>query len=161
MLYKKVIVLVLSFGLLMSFGSCDKDEDRPQDEIDQEKIEKYIEDNNLETTKTASGLHYIIYEPGNDKHPDDYSFIVAPYKGYYISGEVFDAGELNEIQVGALFPGVREGLKLIGEGGKINLILPASLGDGLIYKDTITYSIRIFEQRFSIISTNPVFFSLP
>ena len=145
MLFKKVIFLVMGFALLASFGSCDKDEERPQDEIDQEKIEKYIEENNLETTKTASGLHYIIYEPGNDKHPDDYSYITSPYRGYFMNGEIFDAGELYNIQLGVLYPGVREGLKLIGEGGEIKLILPASLGDGLIYKDTVTYSIRVFD----------------
>jgi FKBP-type peptidyl-prolyl cis-trans isomerase len=145
MLTKRIIILFVGISLMVGFASCKKDDEKSQDEIDQEKIEKYIEENNLETTKTASGLHYIIYEAGNDKHPDDYSYIFSPYRGYFMNGELFDAGELNSVQLGALFPGVREGLKFIGEGGKIKLILPASLGDGLIYKDTVTYSIRVFD----------------
>jgi FKBP-type peptidyl-prolyl cis-trans isomerase FkpA len=145
MLTKRLIILFLGLALMAGLASCKKDDEKSQDEIDQEKIEKYIKENNLETTKTASGLHYIIYKPGNDKHPDDYSYIFSPYRGYFMNGEVFDAGELNNVLLGALFPGVREGLKLIGEGGEIKLILPASLGDGLIYKDTVTYSIRVFD----------------
>ena len=142
---KRILLFALIGFSILSFEACDKGPS--QEEIDQELIEDYVLANNLETTKTESGLHYIIYEEGDDNHPDYYSFIVAKYKGYLLDGTVFDDGstELNA-QLASMIPGWIEGLQYIGEGGKMLLIIPSNLGYGGIEKIGIPeYSVLVFE----------------
>ncbi len=144
---KKIFLFALMGIAILSFDSCDKGPS--QEEIDQELIEAYILENNLNTTKTDSGLHYIIYEEGEDNHPDYYSFIIARYKGYLLDGTVFDDGsqELNA-QLAQMIPGWIEGLQLIGEGGEMLLIVPSKLGYGGVDKVGIPeYSVLIFEIK--------------
>jgi FKBP-type peptidyl-prolyl cis-trans isomerase FkpA len=128
---KKSLFVLFTAIVLFGIGSC-KDKGPSQEEIDQLLIEQYIADNNLETTKTASGLHYIIYEPGDSlNHPNFYSYIEAKYKGELLDGSVFDDGSVEmSANLNALIPGWIEGLQLIGEGGKIFLIIPSALGYG-------------------------------
>lgn len=146
MLTRNGLLVVLSFLLLLGFGSCEKDE-VDQEAIDQELIEEYILENNLTTTKTASGLHYIISNPGDDNHPNYYSYIVATYEGYLLNGYVFDDGATElKVDLSNLVPGCIEGLPLIGEGGVIKLIIPSNLGYGGIEKDGIPeYSVLVFD----------------
>lgn len=140
-------ILLLSLVFVLGISSCDKEDDIDHAALDQELIEKYIDDNNLSTIKTASGLHYIISEPGDDNHPTMNSYIVATYKGYLLDGSVFDDGlyQLEE-RLYKLIPGWREGLPLIGEGGKIKLILPSDMGYGGVEQNGIPeYSVLIFD----------------
>ncbi|PLX04426.1 MAG: peptidylprolyl isomerase [Marinilabiliales bacterium] len=146
-MFKKIFLFALMGISILSFDSCDKGPS--QEEIDQELIEAYILENNLNTTKTESGLHYIIYDEGDDNHPDYYSFIIARYKGYLLDGTVFDDGsqELN-VQLAQMIPGWIEGLQLIGEGGEMLLIIPSNLGYGGIAKAKIPeYSVLVFELK--------------
>lgn len=144
---KKIFLFFLMGIALLMFDACDKGPS--QEEIDQELIEEYILENNLNTTKTESGLHYIIYDEGDDNHPNYNSFIVASYKGYLLNGNVFDDGsqELNA-QLGQMITGWIEGLQLIGEGGEMLLIVPSNMGYGGIEKIGIPeYSVLVFELK--------------
>lgn len=84
-------------------------------------------------TKTASGLYYEILAPGNpDKKPTNADRVKVMYTGSLIDGKAFDKSpEPIEFAVGGVVPGFSEGLKLIGEGGKIRLYIPGSLGYGM------------------------------
>jgi FKBP-type peptidyl-prolyl cis-trans isomerase FkpA len=146
MLSRNGLIVLLGIILILSIGSCKKDE-VDQEALDQELIEAYIDENNLTTTKTASGLHYIIGSSGDDNHPNYYSFIVATYEGYLLDGSVFDDGSMQlESNLGQLIPGWIEGLPYIGEGGKIKLIIPSNLGYGGMEKDGIPeYSVLVFD----------------
>ena len=147
MLVKNGIISVFILLLILSIGSCKKDEGPDQEVVDKELIEAYVEANNLETTVTESGLHYIISETGDDNHPNYNSFIIATYKGYLLDGTVFDPGNQQlEVFLGQLVPGWIEGLPLIGEGGKIKLIIPSKLGYGGVEKELIPeYSVLVFD----------------
>lgn len=147
MLIKKGIISVLVLLLILSIGSCKKDDGPDQEVIDKELIEAYVAANNLETTVTESGLHYIIYEAGDDNHPNYNSFIIATYKGYLLDGTIFDAGDQQlEVFLGQLVPGWIEGLPKIGEGGKMKLIIPSRLGYGGVEKENIPeYSVLVFD----------------
>lgn len=116
---------------MLAIASC-KDDDEPdgpsQKDIDQQLIEQYITDNNLTTTKTESGLHYIIIVPGNDNHPVPNSWIEGVYEGELLDGSDFTNGlQVLETRLWQLIPGCQEGLSHIGEGGKIKLLIPSDL----------------------------------
>lgn len=139
------ILKILPLLIIVLFMSCKKD--TPQEDIDEQLIQEYIAANNLETTKTESGLHYIIYDEGNDNRPDYYSFIMATYKGYLLDGSVFDDGSQElQTQLANMIPGWIEGLQLVGEGGRMLLIIPSKLGYGGVEKVNIPeYSVLVFE----------------
>jgi len=123
---------VLMLGVVLFSGSaCKKEEDNnEQAAIDKALIETYISDNQLDAKSTASGLYYVIRESGNDEHPTVYSTVTVAYKGYLLNGDVFDESLAYTERLGLLIQGWREGIPLIGKGGKIKLIVPSALGYG-------------------------------
>lgn len=84
--------------------------------------------------KTASGLQYIIREAGNATKPGPQDTVVVRYKGTLPDGSVFDevAADADpiELTLDGVIKGWTEGLQLVGEGGKINLVIPSELGYG-------------------------------
>ena len=82
---------------------------------------------------TESGLQYKIIEPGSELKPvNDKDTVWVNYKGTLLNGNVFDEsnGEPVRLYLNRVVKGWSEGLKLIGEGGKIQLFIPADLGYG-------------------------------
>lgn len=82
---------------------------------------------------TESGLQYIIREAGNEVKPTAQDTVFVNYKGTLIDGTVFDQSNTpNGIQMNLnmVIKGWTEGLQLIGEGGKMKLIIPSELGYG-------------------------------
>jgi FKBP-type peptidyl-prolyl cis-trans isomerase len=86
-------------------------------------------DDKGEFTTTASGLMYRIFEPGNDKKPTIDSTITAKYRGWLDSGKEFDSGTITYPLV-QLVKGWQEGLPMIGEGGRMEMIIPSKIGYG-------------------------------
>ena len=85
--------------------------------------------------ETESGLQYKIIEPGNDNKPTEANDTVwVRYKGTTLDGNVFDEVKAEDDSVrmvlGRVIPGWTEGMKLIGEGGKVQLFIPANLAYG-------------------------------
>lgn len=119
----KNLLLLLTLGGLLGFMGCGGDEDTVS-------IEEYILANNLNTQQTASGLHYIIENPGTGSSPDLSSTININYKGYLLNGDVFDSGDDVTFPLSNLILGWQEGLQLIGSGGRIILLIPSDLAYG-------------------------------
>lgn len=95
----------------------------------QQFIENFLKESGVE--KTESGLAYKIIEPGSDVKPvSDQDTVWVNYNGTLIDGTVFDKGEDIDFQLGGVISGWTEGMKLIGEGGKIKLVIPAELAYG-------------------------------
>ena len=61
-------ILIICIPVLFLF-SCGEDQ-RPQYEIDQEKIEEYLADHNLNAQIHDSGVYYIIEKEGTGDHPN-------------------------------------------------------------------------------------------
>lgn len=86
--------------------------------------------------KTESGLMYEIIEQGNDvKAAELNDKVRVMYRGLLKDGTEFDSSyvegrDTTEFAIGQVISGWTEGLKLIGEGGKIKLWIPAELGYG-------------------------------
>jgi FKBP-type peptidyl-prolyl cis-trans isomerase len=94
-----------------------------------EYMEKFLKESGAE--KTESGLAYRIIEPGNDKKAvSDQDTVWVDYKGSLLDGTVFDQNQNINFTLDRVIKGWSEGMKLIGEGGKVQLVIPAELAYG-------------------------------
>lgn len=113
------------------------------------KLEKYIKDKNLKTTKTASGLQYVITKPGTGANAKVGDSIHVNYVGSLTNGTVFDTNlpdvakkekifmpqrpyEALKFQLGVdgVIPGWTEAFQLFNKGTKATLVIPSSLAYG-------------------------------
>lgn len=87
-----------------------------------------------EFTTTESGLKYRILRKSEGKKPTATSTVTVHYRGWLDSGKEFDSsykrGESISFPLKGVIPGWTEGLQLVGEGGMIELEIPAKLGYG-------------------------------
>ncbi len=87
-----------------------------------------------EFTTTETGLQFRILRPGNDRKPKSSDTVVLHYRGSLDDGTVFDSsydtGVAATLGMIRTIPGWKEGMKLIGEGGMIELIIPSDLAYG-------------------------------
>ena len=123
---------------------CKEDEDTgpSQAEKDHQAILEYVESHNIEGEFTEGGVFYHIIEPGNSNHPTYGSIVTVSYKGYYLDGTFLDEGSFYTQKLYNLIEGWKQGLPLIGEGGKIKLIIPSHLAYNngiLIFDITLHY----------------------
>jgi FKBP-type peptidyl-prolyl cis-trans isomerase len=85
-----------------------------------------------ELTPTGSGLYYRILRRGDGRKPGPTNTVLAHYRGTLDNGNEFDSsykrGEPTSFPVNRVIEGWIEGLQLIGEGGMIELEIPAHLG---------------------------------
>ena len=100
-----------------------------------EKGRAFLEQNQHEegVTVTKSGLQYKILEPGNSKKPTSRSRVTINYQGKHVDNSVFDStfnDEPSVLSLRKVIKGWKEGLQLIGEGGRIVLFVPSRLAYG-------------------------------
>ncbi len=149
--------LFFAFFLVL-FVSCNSDEDPGITDyraLNETEILKYINDNNLEATRSNSGLHYVIDNPGNGVNPSQNSSVTVAYKGFYTGGKVFDASDDNGItfSLNGVIKGWTEGIQYFKEGGSGLLLVPSHLGYGSgKYNGIPGGSVLVFEVK--LISVN-------
>ena len=102
-----------------------------------EKGEKYMAANKKKAgvEVTESGLQYKIIEAGNpDLKAGPTDTVLVRYNGTLLDGTVFDETKEEadpvRLTLDRVIKGWTEGLQLVGEGGKIQLVIPADLGYG-------------------------------
>ena len=98
-----------------------------------EKGAKYIENFLKEegAMQTESGLAYKIIEAGNAKKAvSDQDTVWVDYKGTLLDGTVFDENQDINFTLNRVIKGWTEGMKLVGEGGKVQLVIPGELAYG-------------------------------
>ncbi len=89
--------------------------------------------NDPEIKTSESGLSYKIIAKGDDTAVTDETMVVVNYVGKFTNGEVFDQspeGQPATFSPSGVIPGFREGLKLLGKGGRAILYIPGDLGYG-------------------------------
>ena len=101
-------------------------------EVTAAKNKAYLQKNALkeDVDTLASGLQYTIIEAGSSEKIEVTDTLVVNYKGSLIDGTVFDERESETFILDGMIRGWQEGLTLIGEGGKIKLVVPANLAYG-------------------------------
>ncbi|MFM8497972.1 MAG: FKBP-type peptidyl-prolyl cis-trans isomerase [Planctomycetia bacterium] len=86
-------------------------------------------------TTTGSGLQYRVLRQGAGTKPKATNTVKVNYHGWLDDGKVFDSsysrGEAIEFPLNGVIPGWTEGMQLVGQGGMIELLIPASLGYGV------------------------------
>lgn len=104
-----------------------------QAENDDEVIRKYLADNNLTAEKHASGMYYIISEPGTGSNATSNSVVTVKYKGYFTDKKVFDETKndaVAQFPLSNLIEGWKIAVPLLKKGGKGTFLLPSKLGYG-------------------------------
>lgn len=84
--------------------------------------------------KTASGLKYRILRKSSGKKPEATNTVTVHYRGWLDDKTEFDSsykrGKPATFPLNRVISGWTEGLQLVGEGGMIELEIPANLGYG-------------------------------
>lgn len=115
------------------------DEIKIQKQKDMEEvvlIDQYIKDNNLTVQTSASGLKYVISNPGTGAQAEAGKTVKVHYTGKLLNGTKFDSSldrnDPIEFQLGKgmVIKGWDEGIALLKEGGKALLIIPSNLAYG-------------------------------
>jgi FKBP-type peptidyl-prolyl cis-trans isomerase FklB len=111
--------------------------------------QQFLQDNKNKpgVTTTTSGLQYQILAPGKGKSPKPTDTVTVNYRGTLTNGHEFDSsyrrGEPAAFPLNNVIKGWTEGLQLIKEGGKIQLVIPPELA----YADRgpLAHRVLIFE----------------
>lgn len=80
--------------------------------------------------KTESGLLYRVIEEGAGRAPEASDRVTVNYVGRLVNGNEFDSGDDISFPLNSVIKGWTEGLQLIREGGKIELVIPPELAYG-------------------------------
>lgn len=128
-----LMTLLISSSLIV-FQSCLDDDYESQSTIDDKLIVKYLDDNNIQAEKEASGYYYTIMESnesGDEVKDDD--ILSVYYTMSLLNGEKIDSvvsGEPIKFKMknDALVPvGLRFGSYKMKEGEKFRFIIPSNL----------------------------------
>lgn len=130
--FKRVNYVIISILILVLFQSC-LSESESQDEIDENKIKKYVTENNINATRHDTGIYYLLSKEGTGDSPDLESDITLKYKGYYLDGTVFDqteSGKSITFKLNTLILGWQICIPMLKPGGKGKFIIPSYLAYG-------------------------------
>ena len=105
-------------------------------DLSPEKNAAYLADNAKKAgvTVTGSGLQYREIKAGTGKQPGPTDEVTVHYQGTFINGKEFDSsykrGEPISFPLDGVIAGWTEGLQLMKEGGKAELVIPQDLAYG-------------------------------
>ena len=101
---------------------------------------------------TETGLVYLIQDSGSSERvTDNRDTVVVNYRGTHLDGTEFDSGEsFKSALQGGLIKGWVEGVKLVGKGGKLTLVIPGKLAYPYGYynieaNETIIFDMEILD----------------
>ena len=135
---KRIKELLFAFMVIGLFA-CEKQtfySPYAQLEADVIKIDKYLDENNIDAKKSNTGLRYVIHDEGLGSTPQSGNIVKVHYTGTFLDDTKFDSsydrGEPFQYTHGAgqVIRGWEEGLMYIGETGKITLYIPSVLAYG-------------------------------
>src|ERR1043166_5846094 len=94
-------------------------------------LQNYLSTNSLTAIQHCSGLFYRIENPGTGTTPTVCSSVLVRYKGYLMSGSLFDeATTAVTINLSQVITSWKIGLPLLKADGRIVLYVPPSLAYG-------------------------------
>lgn len=103
-------------------------------------LKDYFAKNNIQPTKTPSGLYYVITKPGTGENAKPGQQVHINYVGKLLNGKKFDANVDEHFEnvhpfsftlgTGQVIQGWDEGIRYFNEGAHGWLYIPSSLGYG-------------------------------
>lgn len=107
---------------------------------DEQLLQDYFKTNNLQPTKTASGLYYLVEREGAGATPTSGQAVTVNYTGRTLDGKVFDSNTdpalghaepfTFNVGQGNVIQGWDEGVMLLKKGAKAKLFIPSGLAYG-------------------------------
>ncbi len=139
---KKIFLLLALFTLV--FSACKKNDSTTttvdpavQAKIDDDKIVAYLAANKITAQKDASGLYYLIVNPGSGTNPTVNSTVRVAYTGQYLDKTSFQTSPNISFPLSGVIKGWQIGIPFIKQGGRIILYIPSALAYGPAGKDSI------------------------
>lgn len=124
--------LLLPLLAILTMLACD--DQRPQAEIDEEKISNYLKEKSITAQRDEySGIHYVIHTPGTGTNPNATSYVKVKYKGTFMDGTVFDetkGTETLDISLQQTISGWQIAVPLLKSGGRGTFYIPSGWGYG-------------------------------
>ena len=133
-------------------------------------IQDYIDRNNIDAQRTASGLWYVITEETQGDNPSQGDRVAVNYVGYTLDDQVFDtsledvaqANQIHnsqrvyeplqfELGAGQVIRGWDEGISLMRVNEKATLFIPSGLAygntgiNGLFVNDILAFDVELVE----------------
>jgi FKBP-type peptidyl-prolyl cis-trans isomerase len=114
----------------------EKERAKRQPRLDSTMIADFLKMNNIKATRTASGLYYIIDEPGTGPNAQSGQTVSVNYTGKLMNGKVFDSSYPRnapiefQLGTGGVIRGWDEGIALLNKGAKARLFIPSGLAYG-------------------------------
>ena len=113
-------------------------EEQPMTFLDSEKLRfgcgQMDPDPSTKFEVTDSGLRYRVLRKSDGRRATASNTVTVNYRGWLDNGKEFDSsydrGQPISFPLGGVIPGWTEGMQLVGEGGMIELWVPARLGYG-------------------------------
>lgn len=127
--------MVISLAVMIAAGttSCFKNQEIDENEI--ERIQAFLDANDIDVEPTESGLYYVELIEGTGLQPVDGDTVEVHYRGTFLDGRIF-ADNMNSdpfrfiLGTGYVIEGWDEGLTYMKEGGEAMLVIPSTLGYG-------------------------------
>ncbi len=141
---KNTCLFFLALSLFL-FSACAK-----ENVSEEELIQGYIENNNLDAQEGPEGLYYVIEREGIGAQPAGvYSEVTVHYTGRLANGNEFDSsvnGDPFVTTLDRVIKGWQYGIPFFKVGGKGKLIIPSALGYGSTANRSIpANSVLIFD----------------
>jgi FKBP-type peptidyl-prolyl cis-trans isomerase len=100
-------------------------------EEEQKNLDAYISENDIETNRTGSGLHYLILQEGAGEKISAGDSLTVSYHGYLLDGTSFGEGSFSFVAgQGQVIAGWDEGVSYLSQGSKAKFFVPSKLGYG-------------------------------
>ncbi|WP_419801890.1 FKBP-type peptidyl-prolyl cis-trans isomerase [Mucilaginibacter sp.] len=141
---KKYLLFFAVFTIL--FSACKKSDTATttptvdpavQAKIDDDKIQAYLAADKIIATKDASGLYYVVVDPGSGTAPTINSTVRVAYTGQYLDKTVFQTVPNISFPLSGVIKGWQIGIPFIKSGGRIILYIPSALAYGPAGRDSI------------------------
>jgi FKBP-type peptidyl-prolyl cis-trans isomerase FkpA len=144
------VIGIMLLSTLVLFSACKKEQESVNySTIDKAKIQEYIKAHNWDADSTSNGLYYVVTKTGVGQNPSLYSNVKIRYKGYLLSGKIFDEAKSPAVlNLSQVIKGWQEGVPKFKEGGEGILLIPSGLGYGGQAQNSIpANSVLIFEIK--------------
>jgi len=151
----RIMILGFAAGLILSFFSCNSEEQRPKVigkrqldsafveankhlvKSENEQIEDFIRRYKWNMTKTTTGLRYQIYQKGQGEPVTTGKVVKLHYILSLLSGDTCYTSHKDGLKVflvgkGGVEPGLEEAILFLRKGDKAKIIVPSHLAFGLL-----------------------------